>query len=118
MKGTGLFFLTSRPSLVHLESPATGDEPAWLLPLLERTKRGTQHVRAFWRGPDAATFVRIHAARLKSGQALNVELERVTPDDDGLKGFVITCSLAPDRWPTYHVEPALDAAHQQRPQAA
>ncbi len=118
MKGIGLFFLTARPSVVHLGTPEAGSEPAWQFPLLERTKRGTQHVRAVWRGQDADLFVKTHHERLKRGQALNLELERIAPADDGLKGYVLSCSFAPDRWPTYHVEPALDSPTQPRPLTA
>lgn len=100
MKATGLFFLSARPSLVRLRSPTDGDVHAWALPMVERTKRGTQHVLGYWRGTDAAVFVQVHHQRLKPGQALHLELERIAPHADGLLGFVVSCSLAPDRWPS------------------
>lgn len=118
MKANGLFFLTGRPALVHLQSPGQGDVTAWGLPLIERTGRGTQHVRAFWPGTDGALFVQIHAARLKRGQALQIELDRVRPDKDGLWGYVVKCDLAPDRWPKYAAEPDAAASQQPQPSAA
>jgi len=118
MKATGLFFLTGRPSLVHMKSPAQGDVTAWGLPLIERTGKGTQHVRAFWLGTEGASFVQIHAARLKSGQALKVELDRVRPDSDGLWGYVTSCELAPDRWPKTEIDPTATTSQQPQRQAA
>lgn len=119
MKATGLFFLTGRPFVVRLKGQG-GDVQAWALPLLERTKLGSQRVVALWEGTAAATYVQIHDARLKRGQALNLELERITPrkDRDGLQAFVLSCALAPDRWPTYHVEPRIDSPNQPQPTAA
>lgn len=118
MKATGLFFLTGRPFLVHMQSPAQGDIVAWGLPLIERTGRGTQQVRAFWVGTEGALFVQIHAARLKRGQALKLELDRVRPDKDCLWGYVTSCDLAPDRWPKYVAEPTAASSPQPQPQAA
>lgn len=121
MKGSGLFFLTSRPSLVRLHSPDSGDLHAWQFSLLERTKRGgVQPLMAYWKGNDGALFVQIHAARLVGGCALNVELERVRPHPsrDGLEGFITGCSFAPERWPSYHAEPCIDSPNQPRPVAA
>jgi hypothetical protein len=116
MKATGLFFLTGRPSLVQLRSPDEGQVQGWAFPMLERTKRGTQHVLGLWKGTDAAIFVQVHHARLKAGLALNLELERITPAKDGLQGFITSCSLAPDRWPKTEVDPT--ATPSQQPQHA
>lgn len=112
MKATGLFFLTGRPSLAHAMSPDEGDVILWQLPLVERTRRGVQKVTAYWRGTDAALFVQIHADRLKSGQALNLELERVRPVLNELTAHVTACSLAPDRWPVTSAPLASQAQQQ------
>ena len=105
MKATGLFFLCGRPSLVHSTSPSEGEVREWCFPLFERTKRGVQKVTAYWRGTDAALFVQIHSARLKSGQALTLEVDRVRPVLNELVVTVTSCSLAPDRWPKTEVDP-------------
>lgn len=121
MNATALFFLTSRPSLVHLHSPEGGDLMGWQFSLLERTKRGgVQSLSAYWKGQDGAFFVQTHAVRLVRGCALNLELERLRPHPsrDGLEGFITACSLAPERWPEYHVEPQIDSPNRPRPLAA
>lgn len=105
MKANGLFFLCGRPSLAHELSPAGGDTLVWMLPLVERTKRGVQKLTAYWRGSDAALFVQIHEARLKPGQALNLELDRVRPVLNELTATVTSCVLAPDRWPKTEIDP-------------
>ncbi|WP_390342322.1 hypothetical protein ACFJIS_18895 [Variovorax boronicumulans] len=121
MNGAGMFFLTARPSLVHMTSPEQGDVTGWQFTLLERTKRGgTQALVAYWKGTEGALFVQAHAKRLVRGCALNLELERLRPhrSGDGLEGYITACSLAPERWPGYHVEPRIDPPHQPRPLAA
>lgn len=121
MNASGLFFLTSRPSLVLLRSPEGGtDRRAWQFKTLERTKRGVQEVHALWEGAEAAAFVQVHAKRLIAGCALNLCLERVRPLEtrDGLRGFITSCALAPERWPSFHVEPRIDSPQQPRPMAA
>lgn len=121
MNGSGLFFLTTRPSLVRMDSPDQGVISAWRFSLLERTKRGgVQPLVAYWKGPEGALFVQAHAHRLVRGCALNLALERLRPhpSKDGLEGFITGCSLAPARWPSYHVEPRIDTPNQPRPVAA
>jgi hypothetical protein len=120
MKGAGMFFLTARPSLVRLQSPDRGDLMGWQFSLLERTKRGVQPLLAYWVGQDGALFVQAHAKHLVRGCALNLELERLAPhpSGDGLKAYITTCSLAPERWPDYHVEPRINSPHQPRPLSA
>lgn len=113
-----MFFLTGGVNRVRLRSPEEGEVLAWAFTLLERTKRGSQHVIAYWGGTEAETFVQVHRVRLKRGQALNLELDRIAPAPDGLRGHVLTCSLAPDRWPSHHVEPLIDYPNQPRPIAA
>lgn len=102
MRGIGLFFLTARPSLVHLQSPTGGSTTGWQFPMLERTKRGVQPMHAYWMGTDGAAFVQAHADVLVSGCALNLELDRLRPHPsrDGLEGFITTCAIAPPRWGT------------------
>jgi hypothetical protein len=100
MKASGLFFLSSRPYIVHAISPTDGEVRDWLLPLVERTDRGgVQKVVAHWRGVDAAKFVQEHAATLKAGQAISLEIDRIRPDTDCIRARVLSCTLAPDRWP-------------------
>lgn len=118
MKATGLFFLSGRPSLQHATSPEDGDVTLWALPLVERTRRGVQKVTAYWRGTEAALFVQIHAARLKPGQALNLELERVRPVMNELIANVTRCDLAPDRWPVTSIDPTAAPSPQPQQQRA
>ncbi len=121
MNASGLFFLTTRPSLVLLQSPEGGVERrAWRFNTLERIKRGVQEVHVFWEGTEGAAFVQANAKSLIKGCALNLCLERVRPLEtrDGLRGFITSCSLAPERWPTYHAEPRIDSPQQPRPLAA
>jgi len=109
MKATGLFFLCGRPSIVHGLSPIDGEVKDWAFPVLERTRRGAQRLLVYWRGTDAALFVQIHAARLKRGQALTLELENVRPVLNELVATVTSCALAPDRWPKTEVDPTQPA---------
>jgi hypothetical protein len=118
VNATGLFFLTARPSLAQLQSSDDGPVRAWAFPMLERTRRGTQHVIAYWDGVDAARFIQIHQARLKKGQALRLTLDRLRPANDGLQGHIVACELAPDRWPGYAVEPRIDSPSLPRPLGA
>lgn len=105
MKATGIFFLCGHPSRAHVMSPVDGDVEMWALPLMERTRSGVQKLTAFWRGTEGDVFVQIHAARLKPGQALNLEIERVRPVMNELTAHITACSLAPDRWPKTSVDP-------------
>jgi len=118
MKATGLFFLCGRPSLARALSPTDGEVHVWMFPLIERTKRGVQKVTAYWRGADAALFVQIHAARLKPGQALTLELDRIRPVLNELTASVTSCALAPDRWPKTEVDPTATPSPQPQSQAA
>ncbi len=117
MKATGIFFLCGRPSLVRAVSPVDGEVREWCFPLLERTRRGVQKVTAYWRGTDAALFVQIHHQRLKPGQALTLELDRIRPVLNELTASVTSCALAPDRWPKTEIDPtgASAPATQQQP---
>lgn len=120
MNGSGLFFLTSKPGLVQLQMADGHLSDAWAFPLLERMRRGTQRVQAYWpkADPAAAAFMHAHAERLKRGQALTFELDRIRPADDGLQAHVLSCALAPDRWPSYAVEPRIDSPALPRPLGA
>jgi len=115
MKATGLFFLCGRPAVAHEHTPVGSDALVWIFPLVERTKRGVQKVTAYWRGSEADLFVHIHDARLKPGQALNLELDRVRPVLNELTASVTSCALAPDRWPKTEVD-ATAAPTSQQPQ--
>jgi len=105
MIGRGMFFLTRKPGLVQLQGHDGQLVEAWAFSLLERTRRAQQRVLAYWPRADADAFVMAHHAQLESGQALNLELERVKPSGDGLLGFVLSCALAPDRWPAHSTAP-------------
>ena len=101
MKATGVLFLSGRPCLVHGDSPTEGHVIDWSFACFDRRdgRRGLQRVRVFWRGVDAAKFVAAHAARLVAGQALALELDRLVPLGDTIEARVVSCDLAPDRWP-------------------
>ncbi|RYF58016.1 MAG: hypothetical protein EOO27_13820 [Comamonadaceae bacterium] len=99
MRSAGLFFLSGRPSLIRAASPVDGDVHDWAFPLIERTDRGVSKVVAYWRGTDAARFVQANAERLKAGQALRIEVDRIRVEKNELAATVLDCALAPDRWP-------------------
>lgn len=106
MNGSGLFFLTGRPSLVELISPDPGPRRVgWQFSTLERTQRGVQRLVAIWEGDTAAAFVTTHTAALKKGCALQLELQRVRPasNRDGLCASIVACAIAPARWPSLDV---------------
>ncbi len=120
MTGAGLFFLTGRPGSVQLQAADGQLIDAWAFPMLERIRRGTQRMVAYWpeADPAAAAFMRAHVDRLKRGQALHLQLDRIRPAADGLQALVTDCALAPDRWPTFAVEPRIDSPNLPRPLGA
>lgn len=109
MDATGLFFLTSAPSVAHITTRERGDQLVHQFNLLERHKRGTQRLVAYWSDPDASLFVDAYRRHLVRGAALRLKLDRIRPHPtrDGLIAFITDCQLAPERWPSYHAEPAL-----------
>lgn len=112
MKASGLFFLTGRPSIVNTRDAAGVTRKEWLFPLCERDGgKGVYPITGVWLGTEAAMFVRTHAARLKAGQALNLEFSRVRPNGAVLICRMTSAALAPDRWPVTACNPTHGPGH-------
>ncbi|MDN4590231.1 hypothetical protein DBA29_17205 [Xenophilus aerolatus] len=106
MKTSGIFFLRGRPSSVRLVSPTAGWVPGWLFSLGERTShRGVAGFTAIWRGPEADRFIQANP-QLRAGHCLRLELDRLHATNNELRGHVVSCELAPPRWPEPEDTPA------------
>lgn len=100
MNATGLFFLTGRPAIVNTRNAAGETRKEWRFPLCERTAGGgVDLLTGVWIGVEGAAFVAKNAAILKAGVALTIEFSRIRPDGDRLMCRMVSCTLAPPRWP-------------------
>lgn len=106
MNSSGVFFLRGKPWSVRFTSADGKAAPGWIFPLGERTSsRGVLAFSAIWKGDEADRFVAEHPD-LRAGQCLLVELNRLHAADNELRGHVVSCALAPARWPAADGEPA------------
>jgi len=71
----------------------------YVLPMVQRDGMGVMSVVGIWLGPAADSFMHLHRSELKPGKALDVTFERVFVHRNELHGIVLSCVLAPDRWP-------------------
>jgi hypothetical protein len=100
MNASGLFFLTGRPALVNTRDAAGETRKEWRFPLCERTSgKGVDLLTGVWIGTDGAAFVAKNAQILKAGVALTIEFSRIRPDGDRLMCRMVSCTIAPPRWP-------------------
>jgi hypothetical protein len=118
MNATGLFFLRGKPYPVVVQAHGATAPVGWAFPLVERTRRGVQVVTVYWMGADAEVFCKVHAERLKAGLALALDLEHVRPEGDGLRAHMVTCRLAPERWPSTEVDATSPSFQPQQHHAA
>ncbi len=99
MKTSGVFFLRGRPCSSLINSRSSEQVHGWLFSLGERTSsRGVASFTAIWPGPEADRFMKEHP-RLRAGDCLALDLDRLHATGNELRGFITRCELAPPRWP-------------------
>ena len=91
----GTLFLSARV----YQQMTSGGSQQYLLPLVQRDGMGMMSVVGIWLGPAADSFMSMHRGALKPGKALDVTFERVFVHRNELHGIILSCVLAPDRWP-------------------
>jgi hypothetical protein len=77
----------------------SGGSQQYVLPMVQRDGMGVMSVVGIWLGPAADSFMSMHRGALKPGKALDVTFERVFVHRNELHGIILSCVLAPDRWP-------------------
>ena len=77
----------------------SGGTQQYVLPMVQRDGAGVMSVVGIWLGTAADSFMSMHRAELKPGKALDITFERVFVHRNELHGIILSCVLAPDRWP-------------------
>lgn len=77
----------------------SGGSQQYVLPMVQRDGMGVMSVVGIWLGPAADSFMAQYRGELKPGKALDITFDRVFVHRNELHGIILSCVLAPDRWP-------------------
>ena len=77
----------------------SGGSQQYVLPMVQRDGVGVMSVVGIWLGAAADSFMTLHRGDLKPGKALDITFERLFAHRNEIHGVILSCVLAPDRWP-------------------